>query len=136
MMGTISGIAATQPILPAGEGVTPSPSAPVVDPRAAERFAVLLQASPPPMQVSPDVENSAIPFASAVQAGWNQAFGENQALRQRLTAHLEAGAKTPLSLRELSALQHEVTKITFQQEVVTVLAKKATDAVSTLIKNN
>ena len=36
---------------------------------------------------------------------------------------------------ELSTLQYEVANLSFQQEIVTNIAKKASDAVSTLVKN-
>ena len=40
-----------------------------------------------------------------------------------------------LSAAELSELQYEVANLSFQQEIVTNIAKKASDAVSTLVKN-
>ena len=39
------------------------------------------------------------------------------------------------SATEWSKLQYEVANLSFQQEIVTNIAKKASDAVSTLVKN-
>ena len=100
---------------------TPLPARPV-SPQTDSHFEALLA-------------NAEVPWGSAIASAWEAAASHQRTMRTRLVERLEAGCQQPWSLREMAALQHEVASITFQQEVVTQLAKKATDCVVTLIKN-
>ena len=97
----------------------------VMDPAAVEQFQAALQPQAP----------SDIPFASQVAATWKTAEVNYQGILHRIKALTELREMHGPSAAELSELQYEVANLTFQQEVVTNIAKKASDAVSTLVKN-
>lgn len=96
-----------------------------VDPAAVERFQAAMTPPAP----------SDIPFASQVAATWKTAESNYQGILHRIKALTELRRMHGPSAVELSELQYEVANLTFQQEVVTNIAKKASDAVSTLVKN-
>ena len=76
-----------------------------------------------------------VPFASQVAGVWNGAQASYQSRLHRiesLTAMMEMGQT---SAAQLSTLQYEVASLSFQQEVVTNVAKKSSDAIQTLVKN-
>ncbi len=101
----------------------PMEAAKVADPKAVEAFNAAMgpQASEP------------VPFASKVAETWKAAQDNNQALLHRITALSEMG-QSP-SIVQLSQLQYEIANLSFQQEVVTSVAKKASGAIETLVKN-
>ena len=78
---------------------------------------------------------SAIPFASQVSAVWRSAQANNQGMLHRIRALTELRAQHSLSAADLVELQYEVMNLSFQQEVVTKIADKSSNAVQTLIKN-
>ena len=78
---------------------------------------------------------SEIPFASQVSAAWRSAQANNQGMLHRIRALSELQGKHSLSAAELVELQYEVMNLSFQQEVVTKIADKSSNAVQTLIKN-
>ena len=78
---------------------------------------------------------SEIPFASQLSAAWRSAQANNQGMLHRIRALSELQGKHSLSAAELVELQYEVMNLSFQQEVVTKIADKSSNAVQTLIKN-
>ena len=78
---------------------------------------------------------SEIPFASQVSAVWRSAQANNQGMLHRIRALTELRAQHSLSAADLVELQYEVMNLSFQQDVVTKIADKSSNAVQTLIKN-
>ena len=78
---------------------------------------------------------SAVPFVSQVSAAWRSAQANNQGMLHRIRALSELQGRHSLSAAELVELQYEVMNLSFQQEVVTKIADKSSNAVQTLIKN-
>ena len=78
---------------------------------------------------------SEIPFASQVSAVWRSAQANNQGMLHRIRALTELRAEHSLSAADLVELQYEVMNLSFQQDVVTKVADKSSNAVQTLIKN-
>ena len=95
------------------------------DPAAVDRFMSAM---------APD-RVSEIPFAAQVAATWKNAEGNYQGILHRVKALAAIREQHYPSAAELSELQYEIANLTFQQEVATNIAKKASDAVSTLVKN-
>ena len=95
------------------------------DPAAVERF----------MSAMGPEKVTEIPFAAQVAATWKNAEGNYQGILHRVKALAEIRKSHYPSAAELSELQYEIANLTFQQEVATNIAKKASDAVSTLVKN-
>ena len=115
---------AAQPDALGGAG---APSGPLAPPSASAvaRFEAAM---------APDAP-AAIPFASQVSAAWQSAQANNQGMIHRIRALAELQGRHSLSAAELVELQYEVMNLSFQQEVVTKVADKASTAVQTLIKN-
>ena len=111
----------------AGSGVSPdrlaAPSA-----TAVSKFEAAMAANAP-------TAVSEVPFASQVSAAWRSAQVNNQGMLHRIKALTEISAQHSLSAPELLELQYEVVNLSFQQDVVTKVADKASNAVQTLIKN-
>lgn len=104
-------------------GVPAAPAA--VDPAAVARF----QAAMAPEKVVD------IPFVDQVSASWKSAQDNHQGLLHRIKALTEMGRTHSLSIADLSELQYNVATLSFQQEVVSKVADKASTAVQTLVKN-
>ena len=100
-------------------------AAPTADPGAVASFQAAMGAQ----------GVTAVPFAEQVQATWRAAQANYQGLVHRIKALTELRLQHGPTAAELSELQYEVANLSFQQEVVTSIAKKASDAVSTLVKN-
>jgi len=100
-------------------------TAPVADPEAVQAFQQALAPEEP----------SAVPFASQVSETWRAAQDSHQTILHRMTALSDLSRIGSASLANLTMLQYEVANLSFQQEVVTSIAKKACDGVTTLIKN-
>ena len=96
-----------------------------IDPAAVTRFEAAMAPQGP----------TEIPFAGQVAATFNAAQGQYQEMLHRTHALVAMSKVHGLSAAELSTLQYEVANLSFQQEIVTNIAKKASDAVSTLVKN-
>ena len=77
-----------------------------------------------------------IPFAQQVSTTWQVAQDMNQGILHRIHALSDAKqlGNAP-SVLQMTELQYEVANLSFQQEVVTSVAKKASAAVETLVKN-
>lgn len=101
------------------------PVAPTADPQAVEAFARAMGAE----RVSP------VPMASQVAETWKAAQADQQGMLHRMTALADIAQMEGASVAQLTQLQYEVANFAFQQELVTNIAKKATDAISTLVKN-
>ena len=78
---------------------------------------------------------SEIPFASQISAVSRSAQANNQGMVHRIRALSELQGRHSLSAPEMVELQYEVMNLSFQQEVVTKIADKSSNAVQTLIKN-
>lgn len=76
-----------------------------------------------------------IPFASEATAAWRSAQVNNQGILHRIRALSQLGRMHGPSAGDLVELQYEVMNLAFQQEVVTKVADKSSNAIQTLIKN-
>ena len=98
------------------------------DPAAVARF----QAA---MGVQDAAEVDPVPFASEVSAAWRSAQVNNQGILHRIRALSQLGRMHGPASGELVELQYEVMNLSFQQEVVTKVADKTSNAIQTLVKN-
>jgi len=105
----------------------PQPTAAVADPAAVERFQAAMGVGGP--TVDP------IPLASEVSAVWRSAQVNNQGILHRIRALSQLERMHGPAAGELVELQYEVMNLSFQQEVVTKVADKSSNAIQTLIKN-
>lgn len=104
----------------------------VANPAAVERFQAAMAID----GVSAvDKVADPIPFASQMSGLWQSAQVNNQGILHRIRALSELSTQGGLSAPEMLELQYEVMNLSFQQEVVTKVADKASNAVQTLIKN-
>ena len=108
----------------AGQAAAAGPSAPPSASAVAKFEAAM----------GPDAP-AAVPFVSQVSAAWRSAQANNQGMLHRIQALAELQGSHSLSAAELVELQYEVMNLSFQQEVVTKIADKSSNAVQTLIKN-
>ena len=76
-----------------------------------------------------------IPFASEASAVWRNAQENHQGILHRIRALSQLGGTHGPSTGDLVELQYEVMNLTFQQEVVTKVADKSSNAIQTLVKN-
>ena len=76
-----------------------------------------------------------VPFAQQIGEAWRSAQDLNQGILHRIHALSERRLGHSPSVAALTELQYEVANLSFQQEVVTNVAKKASSAVETLVKN-
>ncbi|MCR5415076.1 MAG: type III secretion system inner rod subunit SctI [Kiritimatiellae bacterium] len=98
------------------------------DPSSVARFEAALGAQGvQPVQT--------VPFLSEVAATWQGAHANNQAIVHRIKALAELGGMHGPSMPEMIQLQYEVMNLSFQQEVVTKVADKSSNAIQTLVKN-
>ena len=100
----------------------------VADPSAVSRFAAAMGAQG---TTAPDP----VPFASEVSAAWRSAQVNNQGILHRIRALSRLEGMHGPSSGELIELQYEVANLAFQQEVVTNVADKSSNAIQTLVKN-
>ena len=106
-----------------------------VSPSAVSRFEAAMAAADPSAVSRSADSSAAVPFASQASAAWHAAQRNHQGLLHRIRALTELrGAHGP-SASDLVELQYEVMNLSFQQEVVTKIADKSSNAVQTLIKN-
>ena len=97
----------------------------VPDPAAVDAFGALMETD------SPDP----VPFASQVAEAWHRSQDVRQARLHRINALVNLSGPGGASARQLTELQYELINLNFQQEVVTDVAKKASSAVETLVRN-
>ena len=100
----------------------------VADPSAVSRFNAA-------MGVQGTAEVDPVPFASEVSAAWRSAQVNNQGILHRIRALSQLGRMHGPASGELVELQYEVANLAFQQEVVTKVADKTSNAIQTLVKN-
>ena len=100
----------------------------VADPSAVSRFNAA-------MGVQGTTEVDPVPFASEVSAAWRSAQVNNQGILHRIRALSQLGRMHGPASGELVELQYEVMNLSFQQEVVTKVADKTSNAIQTLVKN-
>ena len=117
----------------AAVGATGGPQSPaaVADPAAVERFQAAMGVGAPQTAAAADP----IPFASEVSAAWRSAQVNNQGILHRIRALSQLEHMHGPSSGELVELQYEVMNLAFQQEVVTKVADKTSNAIQTLVKN-
>ena len=96
-----------------------------LDPQAVRRFQAAMAPQGP----------TEIPFAAQVAETFGAAQSGYQAHLHRIEALASLSGTHALSAGELSTLQYEIANLSFQQEIVSNIAKKASDAVTTLVKN-
>ena len=126
----IEAIRASQSATAAQTGAAAAAAGPSAAPSASSvsRFEAAMAASAPQGV-------SEIPFASQVSAVWRSAQANNQGILHRIRALTELNKMHGPSAGDLVELQYEVMNLSFQQDVVTKIADKASNAVQTLIKN-
>ena len=103
-------------------------AAPVADPSAVSRFNAA-------MGVQETTAADPVPFASEVSAAWRSAQVNNQGILHRIRALSQLERMHGPASGELVELQYEVMNLAFQQEVVTKVADKSSNAIQTLVKN-
>ena len=103
----------------------------VADPSAVARFEAAMAAGGP----QPVAAADPIPFASQASAVWRSAQVNNQGILHRIRALCDLKDMHSPSMANLVELQYEVMNLAFQQEVVTKVADKSSNAIQTLIKN-
>ena len=113
---------AMSPMAVAGAAGGPQSPAAVADPAAVSRFQEAMAADP-------------VPFASEATAAWRSAQVNNQGILHRIRALCELKHAHSPSMANLVELQYEVMNLAFQQEVVTKVADKSSNAIQTLVKN-
>lgn len=106
------------------------------NPALVERFQQAMQAADvsPAQLVPPPVEGLPIPFAGRVEEAFQAARHTNQSIMQKIHSLSNKSSGT-LTMAELMELQYEVANLSFQQELVTKVIDRASQAVQTLIKN-
>ena len=77
-----------------------------------------------------------VPMASQIAETWRGAQDGQQGILHRMSSLADLAQLESASVAQLTRLQYEVANFSFQQEIVTNIAKKATDAISTLVKNS
>lgn len=95
------------------------------DPNAVAEFEEAMAAPAP----------DAIPLVQQIAETWRGSEIKNQQCLHESVDLLGDGEHRMLSLGEFSRLQYELTEAGFQIEMTTLVAKKVSDAVSTLVKN-
>ena len=76
-----------------------------------------------------------VPFASEAAASWRLAQANNQGLLHRIRSLSQMNRTGNVAAVELVELQYEVMNLAFQQEVVSKVADKSSNAIQTLVKN-
>lgn len=98
------------------------------DPAAVDAFQAAMSAG--------GVEQpTPVPFADRVSAAWRTAQGIEQTHLQRMRSIVDPGEKRLLSATELINLQYELATMKFNMEVTMTVARKTSDAITTLVKN-
>lgn len=99
--------------------------APVADPDAVAAF-----------QAAMDVPTATgVPFVSQVSEAWRTQQVTHQENLHRMTALTDMVKRGSISAGQVAEMQYDLMNISFHLEIVTSVAKKSSDAVSTLVKN-
>lgn len=100
----------------------------VADPAAVDAFQAAMSAG--------GVEKpTPVPFADRVSALWREAQYVEQGRLQRMRSIVAPGEKRILAHSELVRLQYELATLKFNLDVTMTVARKTSDAITTLIKN-
>ena len=94
-----------------------------IDPAAVAAFDEAMAAAAP------------VPFIEQLGATWKAAQLRNQAHIRRITQLSALADREQFSVARLSALQYEIQTTNFELEVTTLVAKKSSEMVQTLVKN-
>ena len=97
-----------------------------MDPQAVEAFERAMGAE----------ATTPVPMARQIGETWRTAQDGQQGILHRMSALADIAQMKQASVAQLTMLQYEVASFSFHQEIVTNIAKKATDAISTLVKNS
>lgn len=127
----VEAIRATRPVSAADGGFGAGPASAAADPAAVSRFQAAMGAG----DVAGVQAATPIPFASQAAAAWRSAQVNNQGILHRIRALSDLRETHSPSVGNLVELQYEVMNLAFQQEVVTKVADKSSNAIQTLIKN-
>jgi hypothetical protein len=127
----VEAVRAVQPSVAQDAVDSPLAADPVANPAAVSRFQAAMAAEGPQSPAAADP----VPFASEATAAWRSAQVNNQGILHRIHALTAMSAEHALSAPEMIELQYEVANLAFQQEVVTKVADKSSNAIQTLIKN-
>ena len=76
-----------------------------------------------------------VPFADELSDVWRSAQADHQGLLHRMRALSELNGKEGVTAAALLEMQYDVANLAFQQEVVSKVADKSSNALQTLIKN-
>ncbi|MBP5300766.1 MAG: hypothetical protein J6Y80_05110 [Victivallales bacterium] len=115
---------------PAQETIAMADGTRVTSPAAVERFQAAMAADAP----EATTKVPAVPFAAEVSSVWRHAQVDHQEMLHRIRALSEMGQHGTSAVAMLE-LQYEVSNLAFQQEVVSKVADKSSNAVQSLIKN-
>lgn len=97
----------------------------VPDPDAVAAFSDAMTAAAP----------GRVPFIDQIAEAWRGAQVGTQKNIQASADILATGGGRGLSMGEFSRVQYEMNMASLQLEITTLVAKKVSDAVSTLVKN-
>ena len=115
----------------AEDGAAVGAAAPTASPDAVAKFQAAMATEP----VEETTKVVSIPFADQISSVWRTAQENHQGLLHRMRALSEMNGKEGMTSVHLAELQYDVMTLSFQQEIVTKVADKASNAVQTLIKN-
>ncbi len=114
---------------PADQAVVMGSAQPAASPAAVERFQAVMASEE---VVAP---TAAVPFADEVSRAWRSAQADHQGILHRMRALSELNGKEGVTAASLLEMQYDVANLAFQQEVVSKVADKSSNAIQTLIKN-
>ena len=97
----------------------------VADPEAVAEFQ---------RAMGPDAADS-VPFASQVAEAWREAQDVRRGMLSKIESLVASGSSEGPSMRQMMRLQYEMINLNFQQEIVSDIAKKGSDAIETLVRN-
>ena len=108
--------------------MAPAQAPAAADPAAVDAFQAAMAANGAEQPI-------AVPFADRVAAAWRTAQGIEQSHLLRMRSIVDPGENRLLSATELINLQYELATMKFNMEVTMTVARKTSDAITTLVKN-
>lgn len=107
------------------------------DPVAIEKFNSIMQATDirPENQIVKTATPTPVPFADRVSEAFHAAEGRQFASYEKIGNLVNTSNQRELSTTELLHLQYEISNLAFQQELVSKVIDRASNAVQTLFKN-
>lgn len=100
-------------------------AAKVADPKAVEAFQAAMGVGGP----------DPVPFASEVSAAWRSSQELANVRMHKIEALINSNAVAGVSMAQMTQLQYDLVNLGFQLGIVSDVAKKASSAVETLVKN-